>query len=138
MYQSTSVADHKPLLPAPPILFSRSSPVECWIEELREARMARPKVDVPQKAISEFCRRRRIRRLSFFGSVLREDFRDDSDLDVLVEFEPDSIPGFLRLAEMEAELETLFGGRKVDLRTPQDLSKYFREDVVSNAAAVYE
>jgi uncharacterized protein len=100
--------------------------------------MAKPKVDVPQKAISEFCHRRRIRRLSFFGSVLREDFRDDSDLDMLVEFEPDSIPGFLRLAEMEAELETLFGGRKVDLRTPQDLSKYFREDVVSNAAAVYE
>ena len=100
--------------------------------------MAKPRVDVPQEALAEFCRRRRIRRLSFFGSVLREDFRDDSDLDLLVEFEPGGIPGFLRLAEMEAELETLFGGRKVDLRTPQDLSRYFREDVVASAVAVYE
>ncbi len=100
--------------------------------------MIRPRVDVPQEALAEFCRRRRIRRLSFFGSVLREDFRDDSDLDLLVEFEPGGIPGFLRLAEMEAELETLFGGRKVDLRTPQDLSRYFREDVVASAVAVYE
>ncbi len=99
--------------------------------------MARPKVDVPEEVIANFCRRKHIRRMSLYGSVLREDFRDDSDLDVLVEFEPDSIPGFLRLAEMEAELETLFGGRKVDLRTPQDLSKYFREDVVSSAVTVY-
>jgi len=99
--------------------------------------MARPKVDVPKEAIADFCRRNHIRRLSLFGSVLREDFRVDSDLDVLVEFEPHSIPGFLRLAEMEIELETLLGGRKVDLRTPQDMSKYFREDVVASAVAVY-
>jgi predicted nucleotidyltransferase len=76
-------------------------------------------------------------KLSLFGSVLREDFRPDSDVDVLVEFEEGHTPGFFGLARMEEELSKLLGGRKVDLRTPQDLSRYFREEVLASAAVQY-
>jgi uncharacterized protein len=94
-------------------------------------------IGVPQDQIAEFCRRRHIRKLAFFGSVLRDDFREDSDIDVLVEFEEGHIPGLLRLANMERELAALLGGRKVDLRTVQDLSPYFREEVVATAEVQY-
>ncbi len=87
--------------------------------------------------IGLFCRRNRIRRLSLFGSVLRADFRADSDVDVLVEFEPDGVPGLLALARMERELSAMLGGRKVDLRTPEDLSRFFREEVVAGAEVRY-
>jgi len=92
---------------------------------------------VPEDEIPEFCRRNHIHRLYLFGSVLRDDFRPDSDVDVLVEFEPGHVPGFFRLFDMEAELSALFGGRKVDLRTPQDLSRYFRDDVLATAELHY-
>ena len=92
---------------------------------------------VPEDEIAEFCRRNHIRRLYLFGSVLRDDFRSDSDVDVLVEFEPSHVPGFFRLFDMEMELSTLFGGRKVDLRTPQDLSRYFRDEVLATAELHY-
>jgi uncharacterized protein len=87
--------------------------------------------------IAEFCQRSGIRKLSLFGSVLRADFGADSDIDVLVEFEPDQTPGFFGLLGMEEELSALFGDRKVDLRTPQDLSRYFRDDVIAKAEPLY-
>jgi len=92
---------------------------------------------VPRDEIAEFCRRNHIHRLYLFGSALRDDFRPDSDVDVLVEFESGHVPGFFRLFDMEAELSALFGGRKVDLRTPQDLSRYFRDDVLATAELHY-
>lgn len=87
---------------------------------------------MPGEALAAFCRRHRVRRLALFGSVLREDFRPDSDVDVLVEFEPRARAGFLKLAAMELELGDLLG-RKVDLRTPGELSRYFRDDVLAKA-----
>ncbi len=81
-------------------------------------------VELHKEQIASFCRERHIRRLAIFGSALRSDFRPDSDIDLLVEFEPDHIPGLFGIARMERELSALFGGRKVDLRTPEDLSRY--------------
>ena len=83
-------------------------------------------LQVDRSKLAQFCRRNRIRRLSFFGSVLREDFGPDSDVDVLVEFEPGAKVGLLRLAALESELSELFG-RKVDMRTAAVLSRYFRD-----------
>lgn len=94
-------------------------------------------IALPNDRLAEFCRRNHIAKLSLFGSVLREDFRPDSDVDVLVEFEEGHTPGFLGLARMEEELSEMMGGRKVDLRTPQDLSRYFREEVLDSAAVQY-
>ncbi len=91
---------------------------------------------MPQGRLAEFCRKHHIRKLSLFGSVLRDDFRPDSDIDVLVEFEPGKTPGF-GIIGMEDELSQMLG-RKVDLRTPQDLSRYFRDQVVREAKALYE
>jgi predicted nucleotidyltransferase len=86
--------------------------------------------------LAGFCRENHILKLSLFGSVLREDFGPDSDVDVLVEFEEGHTPGFLGLARMEEELSELVG-RKADLRTPQDLSRYFRDEVTGSAAVQY-
>jgi len=86
--------------------------------------------------VAGFCQKHHIRRLAFFGSVLRDGFGPDSDLDVLVEFEPDHRVGLLRLAGMELELSELLG-RKADLRTPQDLSRYFRARVLAEAEVLY-
>jgi uncharacterized protein len=94
-------------------------------------------IALPRDRLDEFCRRNHIARLSLFGSVLREDFRPDSDVDVLVEFEEGHTPGFLGLARMEEELSEILGGRKVDLRTPQDLSRYFCEEVLDAAVVQY-
>ena len=103
-------------------------------EELKE----RDKnIVVPKGKIAEFCRRNHIHKLYLFGSVLRDNFRPDSDIDVLVEFEPGHVLGFFRLFDMEMELSALFGGRKVDLRTPQDLSRYFRDEVLATAELHY-
>lgn len=87
--------------------------------------------------IREFCERHHIRRLAVFGSALRDDFGPESDVDVLVDFIPGHTPGFFGLFEMEEELSALFGGRKVDMRTPQDLSRYFRDEVVAKAEVQY-
>jgi predicted nucleotidyltransferase len=94
-------------------------------------------ISVDQQQLAEFCRQRHIRRMAFFGSVLRADFGPESDIDVLVEFEPSHVPGLFGIARMERELSTLFGGRKVDLRTPEDLSRYFRDDVLKEAEVQY-
>jgi predicted nucleotidyltransferase len=97
----------------------------------------RVRIDVPQKEIAEFCLQFHVRKLAFYGSVLREDFNENSDIDILVEFEPGHIPGFFALARMERKLSALFNGRKVDLRTAEDLSRYFRREVVTNAVVQY-
>jgi uncharacterized protein len=99
--------------------------------------MIRPHIEIPKRRIAEFCRRNHIRRLALFGSVLRKDFRPDSDVDVLVEFEPRARVGMLRLAEMEIELSTILG-RKVDLNTPGFLSRHFRDRVLAEAQVQYE
>ncbi len=93
--------------------------------------MKQANVDLPHQRIAEFCRRYHIRKLALFGSALRGDFRPDSDIDILVDFDPKHVPGLIRLAAIERELSSLLGGRKVDLRTPQDLSRYFRDEVVN-------
>jgi predicted nucleotidyltransferase len=94
-------------------------------------------IEIPEEKIAEFCRHRHIRKLAFFGSVLRDDFRPESDIDVLVEFEPGHVPGFIRLAGMEIELSSLLGGRKVDMNTPKCLSPYFRDRVLAEAETYY-
>jgi predicted nucleotidyltransferase len=94
-------------------------------------------IQLPRDKIAEFCKRNRIRKLSLFGSALREDFRQDSDIDLLVEFQTGAAPSFLDLARMERELAGLFGGRKIDLRTPKELSRYFRDEVLSSASVQY-
>lgn len=101
-----------------------------------------PKLDLVaalrSKALREFCKRNHIRRLALFGSALREDFHEESDIDLLVEFEPNHVPGLLGMARLERELSSLFGGRRVDLRTSQDLSRYFRDEVIKGAEVLYE
>ena len=97
----------------------------------------RARIPIDQKKLSDFCRRNHIRRLALFGSVLRDDFRADSDVDVLVEFEPTHVPGFFALFEMEQELGEIVG-RKVDLNTPGSLSKYFRARVLAEAVPLHD
>lgn len=92
-------------------------------------------VSIPKDKIADFCRRSHIRRLSLFGSVLRDDFGPDSDVDVLVEFEPGHTPGYEFFA-MEDELAGIVG-RKVDLQTPASLSRYFRDEVIAEAEVQY-
>ena len=92
-------------------------------------------IQVSPARIAEFCRKHNIRRLAFFGSVLRDDFTPGSDVDILVEFEPDHIPGLAFFA-MERELSDILG-RKVDLNTPGFLSDYFRDEVLAEAEVLY-
>ena len=94
-------------------------------------------ISIQKDQIAEFCIRHHILRLALYGSVLRGDFRPESDIDVLVDFAPGHTPGFFKLFEMEDELSNLFGGRKVDIRTPQDLSRYFRDKVIEDAEVQY-
>lgn len=97
--------------------------------------MTRARIPIPHEEIAAFCRRHHIRRLALFGSVLRDDFTDESDVDVLVEFDPDHIPGFA-FFDMQDELSVMFG-RTVDLNTAGFLSPYFRDEVLSEAEDVY-
>ena len=92
---------------------------------------------IPREAIADFCRRNQIRKLALFGSALGEDFRPDSDVDILVEFEPEARVGLIRLAGMELDLSELLG-RKVDMRTAQDLSPHFRDEVLRQAEMLHE
>ena len=91
-------------------------------------------IDLPVERIREFCRRNHIAKLSVFGSALRDDFRRESDVDILVEFEPGQVPGFAFFA-MQDELSAIIG-RTVDLHTPGFLSRYFRDDVMREAEVV--
>ena len=97
-----------------------------------------PLVIVPKDLIASFCQERGIDRLAIFGSALGSQFGADSDLDVLVEFGPGRVPGLLGMARIERELSGLFGNRKIDLRTLEDLSIYFRDKVLEEAEVQYE
>lgn len=98
-------------------------------------------MDKRQKAdperLAQICRRFGIRRLALFGSRLKGTARPDSDVDLLVEFEPDATPGLMRMVEIEDELSPLFGGLTIDLRTAEDLSRYFRDQVIAQAEVQY-
>ena len=94
-----------------------------------------PRIDIDRGRVAEFCRRHHIRKLALFGSVLRDDFRAESDIDVLVEFEPGHVPGFA-FVDLQDELSSILG-RKVDLHTPGSLSRYFRDRVVREAQVQY-
>jgi len=94
-------------------------------------------IAIPEAAIAAFCQRHHIVRLSLFGSVLRDDFRPDSDVDVLVEYEPGHVPGFISLSPLRRELSAILQ-RDVDLRTPDSLSDYFRDSVERDAILIYE
>jgi len=111
----------------PPVGAKRSSRI-AWIA-------VAPRISIDRQRIAEFCQRHHVRRLALFGSVLREDFTPDSDVDVLVEFEPGHVPG-LAFFTMEVELSGIVG-RKVDLNTPGFLSRYFREQVLAEAETQY-
>jgi predicted nucleotidyltransferase len=116
---------------------NRQSPLFNELEGLitRTASTPSGRFTMTQGRLAEFCRKHHIKKLSLFGSVLRDDFRPESDIDILVEFEPGHVPGF-GIVDMEKELSQLVG-RKVDLRTPKDLSRYFREQVVREAKVYY-
>ncbi len=92
-----------------------------------------PQVLKSKTALAFFCQEHGIKQLAIFGSALREDFGPESDRDALVEFEPDRTPGLRGIAGTEPELSELFTGRKVDLRTPEDPSPCFRQDVLDTA-----
>ena len=98
--------------------------------------LAEERVGITPEALRGFCRRNHIRRLSLYGSVLRPDFRADSDIDVLVEFEPDHTPGLLRLGGMMIDLQELLG-RDVDLKTPGDFPTRLRDRVLATAQTLY-
>lgn len=91
---------------------------------------------IPQDRIAEFCRRHGVNRLSLFGSILRNNFGPSSDVDVLVEFQPGRTPGMIGYGQMILELSEIFG-RRVDLRTPDDLSVYFKRDVLHHARTLH-
>ncbi len=93
-------------------------------------------IQISQAEITEFCQRHHIRKLSLFGSILRDDFSSNSDVDVLVEFAPGKTPGFA-IVTMQQELSTLMSDRTVDLRTPHELSRYIRDRVIAEALVLY-
>ena len=93
-------------------------------------------IRIDREAIEKFCREHHIRKMALFGSVLRSDFRDESDVDILVEFDKDMEPGLIGLGSMESALSDIIG-RPVEMRTPEDLSKLFRQEVISSAEVLY-
>lgn len=95
-------------------------------------------IEIPKVEIAQFCQRHHIRKLSLFGSVLRDDFTPESDIDFLVEFEPKKTPSLFKIVSMEMELSELLKGRKIDLRTPNELSIYFRDRVMAEALVQYD
>lgn len=113
-----------------------NEPIDAARPYARASLPARQRFNISGSRLSEFCRRNHIVKLSLFGSVLGNDFRPDSDIDVLVEFEPGHVPGFAIVA-MENELSRM-AGRKVDLRTAGDLGRHFREEVIREAEVRYE
>ncbi len=98
--------------------------------------MSMSRIQLPREKIAAFCRRHRIKKLSLYGSILREDFTASSDVDVLVEFEPEAEVGFFDIAAMELEFSQLLG-RTVDMRTAAEISRHFRERVIREAETQY-
>ena len=92
--------------------------------------------EVDRQVLADFCRKHHIAKLAFFGSVLRDDFRPDSDVDVLVEFEPEQIHGLFELIRMQLEFSEIIG-READFRTPNDLGRYIRDRVIAGARVQY-
>ena len=92
---------------------------------------------ISKNQIADFCRRHHVLKLSLFGSLLRDDFGPNSDVDVLVEFSPDARVGLFKLYDLEQELSKLLGGRRIDMNTPKSLSKHFRDEVLAEAEVVY-
>jgi predicted nucleotidyltransferase len=92
---------------------------------------------ISKSHLADFCRRHHIRKLSLFGSLLRNDFGAESDVDVLLEFEPGAKVSFFKLYDLEQELSQLLGGRRVDINTPKSLSKHFRDQVLAEAEVLY-
>ena len=99
--------------------------------------MSNKRLAIAPELLADVCRRHRIRKLSLFGSQLKGTAGPDSDIDLLVEFLPDATPTYFDLAKIEIELSALLGGRKVDLRTAPELSRYFRDEVVRSAEPQY-
>lgn len=95
-------------------------------------------ITIPKEKLVEFCQQNHIRKLSLFGSVLRDDFTSESDVDFLVEFLPDVRVTYFDLVRMERELSGILNGKKVDLRTPAELSRYFRQEVLDTALVQYD
>ncbi len=93
-------------------------------------------IPIPQTQIAQFCQQHHIRQLALFGSILRDDFTPQSDIDILVQFEPGHTPGFAFI-DLQDQLSKLLG-RTVDLNTPQDLSRYFRDQVIAAAEVIYD
>jgi len=94
-------------------------------------------MNIPKQNIALFCNKHKIKKLSIYGSALRGELKPESDIDILVEFDKEYVPGFFKLVDMEEELSQIFGGRKVDLRTPNDLSRYFRHEVLAKAEVLH-
>ena len=92
---------------------------------------------ISKSKLTEFCKKNHISKLSVFGSAIRDELQPDSDIDLLVEFEESHVPGLFSIIKMEMELTEILG-RKVDLRTPEDLSRYFRDEVIRNAKLQYQ
>ena len=95
------------------------------------------RINITEKQITDFCRKNHILKLAFFGSVLRNDFRPDSDVDILIYLDRSVLTGLMEMARMERQLSEMIG-RKVDLRTPNELSDYFRDEVIAEAEVIYE
>ncbi len=95
------------------------------------------KLNLPKSSLRDFCRRNHIRKLALFGSILRNDFQRESDVDVLVEFEPGHVPGYIRLAGLEQEFSEMIGGRLVAINTSKCLSRYFQDEVISESEVLY-
>jgi uncharacterized protein len=99
--------------------------------------MVTANIEIPDDRLAEFCRRHHIRKLALFGSVLRDDFRPESDVDVLVDFSPQHVPDFFSLYDMEQELSTLLGNRRIDLVTEKSLHRLIRGPVLATAKVQY-
>ena len=98
--------------------------------------MIKPNIPIPQKKIEHFCQKNFIATMSLFGSVLTEQFKPTSDIDFLVEFQPDHIPTLFDIVDMEEELSRIVG-RPADLKTAKGISRYFRDDVLAKAQKIY-
>jgi predicted nucleotidyltransferase len=95
------------------------------------------KIKLSKDKIAQFCQENHIIKLSLFGSILRNDFNESSDIDILVEFDKNHIPGFIRLSNIQNALSKLLGGKEIDIRTPNDLSPYIRDKILNTAEVQY-
>lgn len=95
------------------------------------------KIKLSKEKIAKFCKENHIIKLSLFGSILRDDFNENSDIDILIEFDTNYIPGFIRLANIQRKLSDLLDGKNIDIRTPNELSPYFRDKVLEAAEVQY-